>query len=201
MYREIMRSKKLTPEAKAIYAYLCSFAGSGESCYPGAELMRTELQMGTDRFYKHMHLLTEAGIVQKIQERKGNRWGNTRYILNHFTGFQLSQNGSTENEDTQKRSTQSKSTNSNSINNNSLNINILYICDLLNQEKEKARSKGRLKPGNVYYVEVWEKAGVRNEDVIALAEELAAKGADVDWYSFDELVTKRLIKTKGNARK
>lgn len=105
------------------------------------------------------------------------------------------------NEDTQKQSTQSKSTNSNSINNNSLNINILYICELLNQAKEKARSKGRLKPRNVYYVEVWEKEGVRNEDVIALAEELAAKGVDVDWYSFDELVTKRLIKTKGNARK
>lgn len=96
VYREIMRSKELIPEAKAIYAYLCSFADSGASCYPGAELMREELQMGNDRFYKHMHLLTDARIVRKEQSRSGNRWGNTVYIINHIPDFQLSQNENTE---------------------------------------------------------------------------------------------------------
>ena len=83
VYREIMRSTDLTPEAKAIYAYLCSFAGSGTTCYPSTELMRSELQMGTDRFYKHMHYLTRKGIVTKTQERNGNKWGRTIYTLSN----------------------------------------------------------------------------------------------------------------------
>lgn len=82
VYREIMRSKDLTPESKAIYAYLCSFAGCNTSCYPGVDMMRSELQMGADRFYKHMHLLTEKGIVTKTQERDGNKFGHTIYTLN-----------------------------------------------------------------------------------------------------------------------
>ena len=148
VYREVMRSKELTPEAKAIYAYLCSFAGTNDSCYPGAELMRSELQMGNDRFYKHMHLLTDAGIVRKEQNRNGNRWGNTVYRLNHSLDFQLSQNRSTEN-----RSTCNKSINNNSYNNNSPNNNsndYIYgqqvdrVCQLMNAGRERTASKGRL---------------------------------------------------------
>lgn len=90
VYREIMRSKELTPEAKAIYACLCSFAGADISCYPGIDLMRKDLQMGADRFYKHMRLLTNKGIITKTQERNGNRWRRTIYTLNHAPDFQLS---------------------------------------------------------------------------------------------------------------
>ena len=71
VYSEIMRSKQLTPESKAIYAYLCTFAGAGETCFPSVELMRDELQMSNDRFYRHLRPLVTAGIVQKAQERKG----------------------------------------------------------------------------------------------------------------------------------
>lgn len=195
MYREIMRNKGLTPEAKAIYAYLCSFAGSGTSCYPSADLMRSELQMGTDRFYKHMRLLTDAGIVRKIQERKGNRWGNTLYILNHEPDFQLSQNGNTENqlsqnEDTQKQITQNKGTNNNNFNNNSLNnnIDINYICSMLNQAKEKAGSKGRLKPKGVEWFSWLFEKGITISDIVSEAERIARSGQDVDWYSFERLL-------------
>jgi hypothetical protein len=123
VYREIMRSTKLSPEAKAIYAYLCSFAGSGSTCYPGADLMRSELQMGTDRFYKHMKSLTDAGIVVKSQEREGNRWGKTIYTLNHIPDFQLSQNQSTQIQYTQDSDINNNSLKNNSLKNNSLKNN------------------------------------------------------------------------------
>ena len=35
----VMRDKNLSVEAKAIYAYICSFAGSGTTAFPSAELM------------------------------------------------------------------------------------------------------------------------------------------------------------------
>jgi hypothetical protein len=110
VYKDVIRSKSLTPEAKAIYSYLCVFAGSDDSCYPGLELMRSELQMSSDRFYKHMRLLTESGIVTKSQERNGNRWGHTVYTLNHDPNFQLSQNKQTDNKQTQNKQTNSKQT-------------------------------------------------------------------------------------------
>lgn len=123
MYQNIMRDKTLTPEAKAIYAYLCSFAGSGDSCYPGAELMRLELGMGSDRFYKHMKLLTDSGVVNKEQERSGNRWGKALYKLNHMPDFPHTQIRCTQNQDTHLQNTENRSTNNNSFKSNSTKSN------------------------------------------------------------------------------
>ena len=200
VYREIMRCKELTPEAKAIYAYLCSFAGCNTSCYPGADMMKRELQMSADRFYKHMRLLTERGIVTKSQERKGNRWGRTIYTLNHTPDFQLSQNEDTENqlsqnEDTQKQNTQNKQTNNNSHNNNSYNNNtIKSICDLLNQGKYLAGNKGRLKPGGFYGYDKLVGSGITPEAMQQVAEEMAQTGQGVDWYEFTKILKNRKAK-------
>ena len=38
----------LTPEAKAIYAYLASFAGAGESCFPTRAKILSDLSIGKD---------------------------------------------------------------------------------------------------------------------------------------------------------
>ena len=34
VYQDVMRSPRLTPESKAIYAYLASMAGGDDECYP-----------------------------------------------------------------------------------------------------------------------------------------------------------------------
>ena len=95
VYREIMRRKDLTPEAKAIYSYLCSFAGSGDTCYPGLPLMCKELRMSVDRFYRHLRILTETGIVSKAQERKGGKWENVIYKIHHVPSEPIKQNEDT----------------------------------------------------------------------------------------------------------
>ena len=89
VYQNVMRDKSLSPEAKAIYAYLCSFAGKGETCYPGADMMRDELRMSKERFYKHIKQLTDAGIVRKVQERPGGQCGKVIYHLTHFPEMPL----------------------------------------------------------------------------------------------------------------
>ena len=86
VYCSVMRDKSLTPEAKAIYAYLCAFAGAGETCYPSTGLMQSELKMSKDRFYRHIVYLERAGIVTKERTKNGNRWGPILYKLNHSPG-------------------------------------------------------------------------------------------------------------------
>ena len=52
-----MLDQNLTIEAKAIYAYLCSFAGGKDDAWPSVSRICYDLKISKDRFYKHMNLL------------------------------------------------------------------------------------------------------------------------------------------------
>ncbi|ELC8426301.1 helix-turn-helix domain-containing protein [Clostridium perfringens] len=65
----VMRDTRLTVEAKAIYAYMSSFAGSGLSAFPTIELQLHELGMGAKRYYKHRKLLEDLGYITIKQTR------------------------------------------------------------------------------------------------------------------------------------
>ncbi|GEM_PF-6336325 len=61
--KAVMLDTDLTPEAKAIYAYLCSYAGEKGQCFPGHKRILAELRMCSDAFYRHYHLLEEQGYL------------------------------------------------------------------------------------------------------------------------------------------
>ncbi len=123
VYQNVMRDKKLTVEAKSIYAYLASFAGNNESCFPGVDLMIIELGISKTRFYKHMQLLLDNGIILKQQEKQGNKFSKNTYTINSFPSFNDTQNEDTQNKDTQIEDTQNLTNNSNSFKTNSINSN------------------------------------------------------------------------------
>lgn len=75
----IMRDKRLTPEAKAIYSYIASFAGGGNQAFPSREIMLSELQMSKDRYYKHLKYLTDADYI-RIERTKGRNGSFDRNI-------------------------------------------------------------------------------------------------------------------------
>lgn len=207
VYSEIMRSKKLSPEAKAIYAYLCAFAGSGDTCFPSVELMREELQMSNDRFYRHLRPLLLSGIVKKAQERSGNRWGRTVYKLNHRPDFQLPQNQYTENEDTEKQSPQIENTenlqtnntslNSTSYNNTSYNTSIAQaLFDMFNEAKAAASFKGRLKEYDtgVAIVRDLVAVGISSGELMDTAKDFiieACHPAEINWHRFNDYCRKK----------
>lgn len=122
----MMRDKRLSVEAKAIYSYLSSFAGAGMTAFPSVELMLSELNISEDRFYKHRKQLIELGYVSIKQEKGKGKFAQNIYVITTgaphpcFTG---TENPSTENAGTEKPSTENKGTNSNSLNNNNLNSN------------------------------------------------------------------------------
>ena len=116
----IMKDKELTIEAKAIYAYLSSYTGAGNTAYPSIGLMCGDLGISEARFYKHRKLLVEKGYVVITKQRSEGGWDNNIYTL-PFKPYP--QNLSTQNLSTQNLSTQNVGTKSNSLKSNSLKSN------------------------------------------------------------------------------
>lgn len=123
----MMRDKRLSVEAKAIYSYLSSFAGAGMTSFPSVELMLEELGMSKDRFYKHRKMLIDFGYVSIEQSKgQGSTFAKNTYVINSILpcpDFKDTENPTTENPYTDNPTTENKDTNSNSFNNNSLNSN------------------------------------------------------------------------------
>ncbi len=85
----VMRDIRLTAEAKAIYAYMASFAGTNLTAFPTIELQLHELNMSAKRYYKHRKLLEDLGYITiqrtttKLASGKVVRDKNI-YILEQF---------------------------------------------------------------------------------------------------------------------
>ena len=183
-----------------IYAYLCSFAGNGSTCYPSIEIILAEIGMSKTRFYKHLQALIDTGIVSKEQKRDGNRWGQTVYKLNHtdnvqFPYIEYPHIEYPHIEEAQNETAQNKERNINSFNNNSLNINSLkeytvHICRLLNEAKARSNSKGRLKPNNAI-IQLINAQGVQLQEIAQYAGELADSGKEISWYCLEDYCMKR----------
>lgn len=194
VYRIIMRDKRLTAEAKAIYAYLSSFAGERLTCYPSVELMCAELNFSEARFSKHMRILVDAGIVQKERQRKENRFGRNIYTLNHSTHFLPIEKEGLENERIGSLCVANTGVNNKSFKNTSFNMNRIEelsvrVCELLNIAKRKASSKGRLRQ-NEWAVQKLLEDGYSAEDILSAAQKLADDGIEVCWYDFPEYVSR-----------
>jgi len=58
-----MHDPRLTIEAKAIYSYFCSYAGSGTTAFPRRDKILRDLQIGEDRYYRHFNLLKNFGYI------------------------------------------------------------------------------------------------------------------------------------------
>ena len=116
VFQEVMRSKLLTPESKAIYAYLASFAGSNDTCYPTKDLMCSELGMSKNRLSKHIKPLVELGVIEVNRQNKGGLRANNEYRIIHSIRY-------VENRALENRALENVGTNNNNFNNNSIKNN------------------------------------------------------------------------------
>jgi len=115
----VMQDRRLTPEAKCIYAYFSSYAGAGTNAFPGRSKILYDLCMSKDRYYRHFKLLIDYGYITVEQAKKEGKWSRNIYILNTDISDKPTpcpQNDDTEpcpqNRDTQNEDTQNKNTNS-----------------------------------------------------------------------------------------
>lgn len=68
----ITRDPRLPIGAKGLYAYFCSFAGSGNTAFPGRDTILNDLKISKDTYYKHLNMLKKLDYIrveQKIENR------------------------------------------------------------------------------------------------------------------------------------
>ena len=83
-----MLDNRLTVSAKAIYAYLCSYAGAGNTAYPKRDTILTELGVNTQKYYQHFRLLVGLGYITPTQgTNKGGQFGSSTFLLNEVLGI------------------------------------------------------------------------------------------------------------------
>ncbi len=80
----IMCDPGLTIEAKAIYAYLASYAGGGNQAFPAVSKICTDLHIDKKRFYRHFQMVLDAGYIKKAQTiDEENKFKNNVYEFNY----------------------------------------------------------------------------------------------------------------------
>lgn len=144
IHRNVMRDKEIDIEAKSIYAYISSFAGTSGQAYPGVSLMCDELNISERRYKKYRKQLEDRGYLTVERKRTTNGFSKNLYTLHHIpVSVQIVpvRNVTVQNVSVQNDSTNSNSSNINSINNNKNNINTsasdnAHDNQLLNQFNE-----------------------------------------------------------------
>lgn len=142
--KSVMQDQRLTIEAKAIYAYIASYAGAGTTAFPSKKKIAADLRISEERLYNHRKQLIKCGYITVTQERgAGGILGKTIYTLEAIAierpdppevkpdeGTPSTENPSTDYPSTDEPSTENPSHNNNSSskinnskNNNSLNNN------------------------------------------------------------------------------
>lgn len=130
---KLIMQSDISIEAKAIYAYMCSFAGNGQSAFPGVDKIIYELKITRRRFYKYRKELEDHGMIKVQKTRNGNRNSRNIYIIAqtipdkcHFDTYQ---NEQYQNEQYQNDYTNNNILTSNKLNNNNVNNNREVVVD------------------------------------------------------------------------
>ena len=76
-----MLDRRLTIQAKAIYAYFSSYAGGGSQPFPSVEKILVDLGIGEDTYYKHLAYLKAYGYIL-VDQRK---CGKGKFLSNIYT--------------------------------------------------------------------------------------------------------------------
>ena len=79
----VMQDRNLSRDAKAIYAYFCSFAGQGSQAFPSIKKICYDLKFGdTKTYYNHVKLLIKFGYVSIIRTNDSlGRFSKNKFIL------------------------------------------------------------------------------------------------------------------------
>jgi len=117
----VMKDQNLDIEAKGLYAYLCSYAGSGNTCFPSVDLICDHLNISKKRFYKYRQQLIEQGYITVKENRDAGKINNNTYIIEPCSQIAYMQNAYTQNAYMEFDHTNNNSINNNSSNNNNSN--------------------------------------------------------------------------------
>lgn len=161
--KAVMIDPRLPVKAKGVYAYFCSFTGSGNNAFPKKEKILFHLGIAEKTYYKFYKLLTELNYITAVQRHIDGRLQVNDYYLNDTpnaanaqkkTVFSCSTQDSkkqdtelkiqdgkkqdTEKQDTQIQDSKKQDTNKNNSNTN----NVLYNHSLNQQPAQPEQIEG-----------------------------------------------------------
>lgn len=78
----VMQDRSLNIISKVIYAYLCSFTGAGDSCFPSRDKVCYDLNINKDTFTKYRNELISKGYIKvEMQRDESRKFLHNVYIL------------------------------------------------------------------------------------------------------------------------
>lgn len=178
----VMQDEKLSIEAKAIYAYMSSFAGNGDSAFPSIGKACKDLCISEKRFRRHRDQLVNEGYIsiERNKNTKG-KFENNVYIINHTVKTSVRSN--CQHGETPSRQNDSTNNNSSFNNNNSFNSSSSRAHEFYEQ------NLGMLTPYIIENIDYW--INDLNEDLVIESMKRAikqgkkfnyAEGILKDWY-------------------
>ena len=144
--KAVMIDPRLPVKAKGVYAYFCSFTGSGNNAFPKKEKILFHLGIAEKTYYKFYKLLTELNYITAVQRHIDGRLQVNDYYLNDTpnaanaqkkTVFSCSTQDSKK-QDTQIQDSKKQDTNKNSSTKN----NVLYNHSLNQQPAQPEQIEG-----------------------------------------------------------
>ena len=118
--KKVMRDKTLNILSKAVYAYICSYAGKGKDAFPSQNLICGDLGIGKSTLLKYIKELKDRGYITVIQHKEKGKFAQNLYTVNAIPCIVSSDTVET---DTNPTARGQVNTNNNSLNNNKKNNN------------------------------------------------------------------------------
>lgn len=146
--KSVMKNRNLSIESKAIYAYLRSYSGGGNTAFPSRELICHDLNISINRFNKYKNELLKQGYITIHRQRLENGFSKNIYTMPETVCIQNVDIGIV---DIGKLHIGNEYTNKNSLNKNSLNKNIGNKSLLLTSNNNIDSESGSLKEVQSFY--------------------------------------------------
>lgn len=79
--KAVMKDRRLSIQAKAIYAYFCSYAGAGNRPFPSRRTITEDLQISINTYHKHLNKLKSLDYIRVKQRKKSGVFTSCIYTI------------------------------------------------------------------------------------------------------------------------
>lgn len=136
--KKIMKDRNLNIISKAIYAYICSYAGKGHNAFPSQKLISIDLGINKGTLVKYIKELKDSGYITVIQHKEKGKFSKNLYTVNILPQVVSPYRAGT---DTEAVRHGQRDTNNNNINNNIKINNNSVNNDTHTEEQEEVIEK------------------------------------------------------------
>ncbi|MFJ1815079.1 conserved phage C-terminal domain-containing protein [Staphylococcus saprophyticus] len=179
-----MKDTKVDIEAKALYSYLSSYAGSNETAFPSVSLICHELKISEKRFQKYRKQLEDNGYLFVDRERTDNGFSKNIYTINHnsvSSHFVPVQNLPERNLPVENVGTKNNSIKNNSIKNNNNRVDHFTYKEIIEYLNRNTGKKFNFRAkANQELIKARFNEGYTKEDFLKVIDNKVSEWINVD---------------------